>query len=94
MRLQLDPKYTSEDPTPRSARTVLPSSAHSFSVYSCALESLPPGTNCAGKTALTSLTSLTELEAADQPAYFYDSTAQRIHLKLFTNTNTSLLVQR
>ncbi|GEM85159.1 hypothetical protein [Meiothermus hypogaeus] len=45
-------------------------------------------------TALTSLSSLAELDAATQPAYFYDSAAQHIYLKLFGNTNTSLLVRR
>ncbi|GIW37546.1 MAG: hypothetical protein KatS3mg073_1691 [Meiothermus sp.] len=59
----------------------------------CALETLQPGTN-RGKTALTSLSSLAELDAATQPAYFYDSAAQHIYLKLFGNTNTSLLVRR
>jgi hypothetical protein len=75
---------------------VLPSNTSTFTVYRCALESLQPGTNCADKTPLTSLASLTELGAATppEPAYFYDPTAQRIYLKLFSNTNRSLLVER
>lgn len=93
-RLRLYPKYKNHDGTPRAARVVLPTSTSSFTVYRCALDTLQPGTNCAGKTALTSLSSLAELDAATQPAYFYDSVAQRIYLKLFSNTNTSLLVQR
>ena len=63
-------------------------------MYRCLLESLQPGTSCAGKTALSPLASLAELDAAAQPAYFYDAAARRIYLKLFSNTNTSLLVQR
>lgn len=94
VRLRLYPKYKNHNGTPRAARVVLPTSTSSFTVYRCALETLQPGTNCAGKTALTSLFSLAELDAATQPAYFYDSAAQRIYLKLFSNTNTSLLVQR
>ncbi len=93
-RLRLYPKHKNHDGTSRTARVVLPSSTSAFTVYRCALETVQPGTNCAGKTALTSLASLAELNAATQPAYFYDSAAQRIHLKLFSNTNTSLLVQR
>ena len=93
VRLRLYPKHRS-DPTPRAAHVVLPSSTDAFTVYRCLLESLQPGTNCAGKTALSPLGSLAELNAATQPAYFYDLSTRRIHLKLFSNTNTSLLVQR
>jgi hypothetical protein len=96
LRLRLYPKYHSHDGSPRSALVVLPSNTSTFTVYRCALESLQPGTNCADKTPLTSLASLTELGAATppEPAYFYDPTAQRIYLKLFSNTNRSLLVER
>jgi hypothetical protein len=94
MRLQLDAKYSSDDPTPRSTHIVLGSTTADFGVYSCSLDNQQPGTNCADRTPLTSKPGLAELDAATQPAYFHDSTAQRIHLKLFSNTSRSLLIER
>ncbi|MDX2005340.1 MAG: G8 domain-containing protein [Meiothermus sp.] len=91
LRLRLLRKYFSDGETPRSVTVAVPSSA-GFIASSCDLGVAQMGVNCAGKSPLPQVNSLAELNASSRPAYFRNG--PDIVLKLFTNRDSSVLLER